>query len=75
MSIYQLHFFDDQGRRPTLDFAECQDDGAAMREAMRNLAQHLSCTGCEVYDGQRLVALVRRPAGEIGAAPAIHGAG
>lgn len=61
MRLYQLHFYDASGGRPVLDFSECEDDGAAAREAFRGLRHHMSCRGVEVYDGDRLVARVERP--------------
>lgn len=75
MGLYQFHFYDGEGRRPTLDFLDAENDGAASREAFRSLRQHLSCIGVEIYEGDRLVARVERPEGPIAPlARAIHGA-
>lgn len=76
MRIYQMHFYDMKGRRPTLDFSECDDDGAAAREAFRGLREHGSCIGVEIYDGDRLVAKVERPSDAfLTARSGIHGVG
>ena len=75
MRIYQFHFFDRRGRRPTLDFADCRHDGEAARVAFGQLQQHSSCDGVEVFEDERLVMRLERgrpPAGETQAA--IHGA-
>lgn len=76
MGLYQFHFYDQEGRRPTLDFFEGEDDGAASREAFRSLRQHLSCIGVEVYEEQRLVVRVERPAEtDLLRGSTVHGAG
>lgn len=76
MRIYELHFYDQDGRRPALDFSECDDDGAAAREAFRGLREHRSCTGVEVFEGERLVARLERPSDAfLVARSGIHGAG
>ncbi|MFJ6025764.1 hypothetical protein ACIQC9_14330 [Brevundimonas sp. NPDC092305] len=76
MGLYQFHFYDADGGRPTLDFFDGDDDGAASCEAFRSLRQHLSCLGVEVYEGERLVARLERPEGRVaGPGSAIHGAG
>ncbi|HEV2081911.1 MAG TPA: hypothetical protein VGR32_05575 [Brevundimonas sp.] len=61
MNVYQFHFLTGDGGRPTLDFSECGDDAEAARAAFRHLRQHRSCSGVEVYDGQRLVVTVAVP--------------
>lgn len=76
MRLYQLHFYDAAGGRPTLDFSECEDDGAAAREGFRGLRKHMSCLGVEVYEGDRLVARVECPPADLAASGyGIHGAG
>lgn len=55
MRIYELHFFDDEGRRPLLDFHDGRDDDDALRAAAALLRQHASCTGVEIHDGGRIV--------------------
>lgn len=55
MRIYEFHFFDDEGRRPLLDFFDGPDDEAALKAAARRLAEHASCAGVEVHDGGRVV--------------------
>lgn len=60
MRIYELHFFDEEGRRPLLDFHDGQDDAGALRAAAALLAQHASCAGVEVHDGGRIVGRLER---------------
>lgn len=55
MRTYQFLFFDRRGRSPALDFAECADDGEAARSADRQLGLHATCSGVEVFDGDRMV--------------------
>ena len=55
MRIYELHFFDGDGRRPLLDFHDGVDDADALRAAEAFLLQHTSCEGVEVHDGDRIV--------------------
>ena len=55
MRIYELHFFDGDGRRPLLDFHDGVDDADALRAAEALLLQHTSCEGDEVHDGDRIV--------------------
>lgn len=75
MRIYQFHFFDRQGRRPALDFADCGHDAEAARLAFGQLQQHASCEGVEVFEDERLVLRLERGAmaPDFGRA-AIHGA-
>ena len=75
MRIYQFHFFDQGGRRPALDFADCRHDGEAARIAFGQLQQHASCEDVEVFEDERLVMRLERGAAR--PAPdraAIHGA-
>ena len=76
MRIYEFHFYDQEGRRPTLDFPDCHSDGESAREAFRTLKQHHSCRGVEVYEGKRLVVRVElaKTSPQPGQA-SIHGAG
>jgi len=64
MRIYQFHFIDRQGRRPMLDFSDCSDDGDAAREALGRFRLHDSAAGVEVYEGERLVLRMDRPASQ-----------
>ena len=73
MRIYQFHFIDRQGRRPSLDFADCRHDGEAVQAAFRQLRQHDSADGVEVYEDDRLVMRLDRGAA-VPELPAIHGA-
>lgn len=74
MRTYQMHFYDRQGRRPTLDFSECDDDGAATREGVRGLNEHRSCAGVEIFDGARLVVRLERPSDAfLAARSGLHG--
>ena len=76
MRIYQFHFFDRQGRRPALDFADCRHDAEAARIAFGQLQQHASCEGVEVFEDQRLVMRLERGAmAPDPGRPAIHGSG
>ena len=70
MPTYQFLFFDRRGRSPALDFVECDDDGDAVRSADRHLGLHRTCSGVEVFDGDRMVLRLERPAD-----PAIRGGG
>ena len=70
MRTYQFHFLDGQGRRPALDFDQCPDDDEAARSALFQLRQHRSCRGVEVYEADRLVAVVTCPEAGSGAASA-----
>lgn len=75
MRIYQFHFFDRRGRRPALDFADCRHDGDAARLAFRQLQQHDSCEGVEVFEDDRLVMRLERGGSPpVEAQAAIHGA-
>ena len=60
MRIYELHFFDGDGRRPLLDFHDGVDDADALRAAGALLAQHASCEGVEIHDGDRIVGRLLR---------------
>ena len=60
MRIYELHFFDDEGRRPLLDFHDGADDHDALRAAAAMLVRHASCAGVEVHDGDRIVGRLER---------------
>lgn len=62
MRTYQFLFFDRLGRSPALDFVECADDGDAARSAGRHLGLHRTCNGVEVFDGDRMVLRLQRPA-------------
>lgn len=62
MRTYQFLFFDGRGRSPALDFVECDDDGDAVRSAGRHLGLHSTCSGVEVFDGDRMVLRLDRPA-------------
>lgn len=76
MPLYQYHFIGPDGGRPTLDFAELDDDGMAAREAMSQLRRHGGALAVEVWEAERLVLRVGRPPGEImSSTPAVHGAG
>lgn len=55
LRIYELHFFDDEGRRPLLDFFDGADDASALAAARSRLDEHHSCIGVEVFEGERLV--------------------
>lgn len=74
MSVYQFHFIGAGERRPTLDFAHCEDDGAAVREAFGQLNQHHSAHGLEVWNGDRMVLRMDRfsPPASAAVSP-IHG--
>ncbi|WP_299175789.1 hypothetical protein [uncultured Brevundimonas sp.] len=61
MRIYEFHFFDGDDRRPLLDFFDGVDDETAIRVAVQRLAQHASCHGVEVFEGDRLVARLEGP--------------
>ena len=61
MRTYQFLFFDRQGRSPALDFVDCDDDTDAVRNADRQLGLHRTCTGVEVFDGDRMVLRLERP--------------
>lgn len=61
MRTYQFLFFDRQGRSPALDFVDCDDDSDAVRNADRQLGLHRTCTGVEVFDGDRMVLRLDRP--------------
>jgi len=75
MRIYQFHFFDRQGRRPALDFADCRHDAEAARIAFGQLQQHASCQGVEVFEDERLVLRLERGAPSPNSdRPSIHGA-
>ena len=75
MRIYQFHFFDQGGRRPALDFADCRHDGEAARIAFGQLQQHASCDGVEVFEDERLVMRLERGAARpVPDRAAIHGA-
>lgn len=63
MRTYQFLFFDRRGRSPALDFLECADDGDAARSAGRQLGLHRTCTGVEVFDGDRMVVRLEHPSG------------
>lgn len=65
MSLYQFHFIGADGDRPTLDFSDCADDGAAAREGMSQLGQHGSALGVEVWEGDRMVIRMERAASEV----------
>lgn len=67
MRTYQFLFFDRQGRSPALDFVECADDGAAARNAGLQLGLHRTCSGVEVFDGDRMVMRLERPPGPVAA--------
>lgn len=74
MRIYQFHFFDRSGRRPALDFADCHHDDEAARLAFRQLQQHASCEGVEVFEEDRLVMRLERSAPPPESArPGLHG--
>ena len=73
MRIYQFHFFDQGGRRPALDFADCRHDGEAARLAFGRLQQHSTCEGVEVFEEDRLVLRMER--GPTPPPGALHGAG
>lgn len=61
MRIYEFHFFDGDDRRPLLDFFDGADDDAAILAARAQLAQHASCHGVEIHEGERLVARLEIP--------------
>ena len=65
MSLYQFHFIGADGDRPTLDFSDCADDGAAAREGMSQLGQHGSALGVEVWEGDRMVIRMERAASDV----------
>lgn len=65
MRTYQFLFFDRRGRSPALDFVECDDDGDAMRSAGRHLGQHRTCSGVEVFDGDRMVLRLDRASSQV----------
>lgn len=61
MRTYQFLFFNRRGRSPALDFVECADDREAAQSANRQLDQHDTCSGVEVFEGDRMVLRLDRP--------------
>jgi hypothetical protein len=55
MVEYQFQFYRPDGRRPAFTFAECRNDTEARRRAVRELAEHTTCHGVEIYRGPDLV--------------------
>jgi hypothetical protein len=76
MRFYQFLFYTPSGSIPALDLSECEDDGAATREAFSQLGQHGSCRGVEVFDQDRLVIRLERSRSKVmRGGPALQGAG
>lgn len=65
MPFYQFYFYDAKGGRPVLDFADCADDHDAGHAAARQLSQHPSCVGVDVFFGERLVIRLERCGDEV----------
>lgn len=60
MRTYQFLFFNARGQSPALEFADCSDDAAAASSAARQLGTHGTCSGVEIFEGDRLVVQLDR---------------
>ena len=77
MQIYEFLFFDPKGGVPALDLAHYPDDDSASRAARALLAEHAGCLAVDVYDRDRLVMRLEKPADAVRpvGAPAAYGRG